>query len=131
MSLFIGDFQCREDVIKAFTWTEDEFHFGDTPPSDQPPSDDFCIEVAAYVDENYQGRAFVLIKRGNELSEINGSHCSCHGLGGQWKEEPTTIDALKARIAGHGYILGQPDCTYDDKTANAELTIRAWLEAQA
>lgn len=50
----------------------------------------------SYVD--YSGEAFVLFKKGNQVLEVNGSHCSCYGLEGQWSPEPTTIEAIKSRI---------------------------------
>lgn len=32
------------------------------------------------------------------LYEVNGSHCSCYGLEGQWEEEETTVEALAYRL---------------------------------
>jgi hypothetical protein len=56
------------------------------------------ILLAYYEYVDYSGDAFVFIKRDNKLFEINGSHCSCFGLEGQWEEEETTIEALKYRL---------------------------------
>lgn len=56
------------------------------------------ILFASYDYENYSGRAFVLYKaKSGILFEVNGSHCSCYGLEGQWKPEETTWSALAMR----------------------------------
>ena len=56
------------------------------------------VLVATYTYEDYSGDAFVLLKRGDDLFEVNGSHCSCYGLEGQWDMEPTTKEAVLHRI---------------------------------
>lgn len=76
--------------------------------------DDFGIDKAAlegaevlvgsYTYEDYSGDAFVLLKRGDDLFEVNGGHCSCYGLSEdgqsttQWQLEPTSVDALIPRL---------------------------------
>lgn len=55
------------------------------------------ILLASYALEDYEGSAFVLFKRAGKLFEVNGSHCSCYGLEGQWEPEETTAEALLAR----------------------------------
>ena len=56
------------------------------------------ILFAAYTYENYSGEAFVLFEQDGKLFEVNGSHCSCYGLEGQWEPEETTIEALTYRL---------------------------------
>lgn len=78
--------------------------------------DDAALEgvtvlLASYTYEDYSGDAFVLFERGGKLYEVNGSHCSCHGLSEssyddatetQWQPEETSIDALRHRLEkGH------------------------------
>lgn len=66
------------------------------------------ILLAYYDNEDYEGYAFVLFKQDGKLYEVNGSHCSCHGLsessydGGntQWEPEETSIEALRLRRFG-------------------------------
>jgi hypothetical protein len=43
---------------------------------------------------DYDGWCFVLFKRAGKLYEVNGSHCSCYGLEGQWEPEETLVEAL-------------------------------------
>lgn len=82
------------------------------------------VLVASYDTPPYEGYAFVLIERGGELYEINGSHCSCYGLGEnsyyessgtQWSPEPVDTASLLHR-AQTGSIL-------DAETSNAVLAV--------
>ena len=56
------------------------------------------ILFASYGLDNYSGDAFVLFERDGQLFEVNGSHCSCYGLEGQWSPEDTTLEALEFRL---------------------------------
>lgn len=56
------------------------------------------ILFASYGYENYQGDAFVLFEQDGKLYEVNGSHCSCYGLEGQWDAEETTVEAIAHRV---------------------------------
>lgn len=90
---------------------------------------DFAIEAAAldgceillasYTYEDYDGSAYVLFRKDGKLYTVNGSHCSCYGLEGQWEPEPTTVEAelrITNRYRGSGYedqlrvVLGQLTC---------------------
>lgn len=139
MTLFLGHFKSREDVLEAFKVRDpNEWRFASQNTSEHPVDGSFDIVVAAYVDENYEGSAFVLIARGGKYFEINGSHCSCHGLEGQWNEEETTVEALKARIAGGGQFLthldpaevAEPVASYMAETVAAERAIREWVASR-
>lgn len=50
-----------------------------------------------YTYESYSGSAMVLYEKDGKLFEVNGGHCSCHGLEGQWSPEETTLEALYMR----------------------------------
>lgn len=80
---YIGQFDSPESVFKQFEV--------ETPPKGAK------ILIAAYTYEDYSGAAFVLYKQGGKLFEVNGWHCSCYGLEGQWEPEETTKAALKLR----------------------------------
>lgn len=56
------------------------------------------ILFATYTYENYSGDAWVLFEKGGELYEVNGGHCSCHGLEGQFEPEKTTLKELEHRL---------------------------------
>jgi len=56
------------------------------------------ILFASYSYQDYSGDAFVLFERDGKLYEVNGGHCSCYGLEGQFAPEETDIDVLKHRL---------------------------------
>lgn len=68
------------------------------PVSEKPEFQGVEILLASYSYENYSGDAFVFFRKGEKLYEVNGGHCSCYGLEGQWEPEETTVEALKHRI---------------------------------
>lgn len=56
------------------------------------------ILLAFYTYEDYSGDAFILFRKDKNLFEVNGGHCSCYGLEGQWEPEETTIESLEHRL---------------------------------
>lgn len=57
----------------------------------------YNVIVAAYDTGDYSGDAFVLLEKDGKYYEVNGSHCSCYGLEGQWELEESAELALKRR----------------------------------
>jgi hypothetical protein len=72
--------------------------------------DGYEVLLAYYSYEEYTGEAFVLLRKDGKLYEVNGSHCSCYGLEGQWEPEETTVASLTHRLdngqLGKGYGYG-------------------------
>jgi hypothetical protein len=68
---------------------------------------DVNILFASYTWLNYSGDAFVLFEKEGKLYEVNGYHCSCYGLEGQWEPEETNPQALKHRL--YEGRMGQDD----------------------
>lgn len=64
------------------------------------------ILLASYANECYSGSAFVLFRRDGSLFEVNGSHCSCYGLEGQWSPEETSVAELRHRVKNGGLGSG-------------------------
>lgn len=58
------------------------------------------ILFGSYSYESYSGDAFVLFRdnRDGKLYEVNGGHCSCYGLEGQWNPEEVVISELHHRL---------------------------------
>lgn len=56
------------------------------------------ILFASYGQANYSGEAWVLFEQNNLLFEVNGGHCSCYGLEGQWKPEEVCLEELENRL---------------------------------
>lgn len=93
---YVGDYADRDDVAKDFQvgtgnrWGGDFVMAADFPTDEQ-------ILYARYESYGYEGSAFVLFERDGKLYEVNGSHCSCYGLEGQWEPEETSWAALAMR----------------------------------
>lgn len=73
------------------------------------------ILFASYGYANYSGNAFVLFEKEGKLFEVNGGHCSCYGLEGQFDPEETTLEALRHRLIEGK--MGQDDYS-DNEFAN-------------
>jgi len=56
------------------------------------------ILFASYSRANYSGNAWVLFEQDGKLYEVNGSHCSCYGLEGQWEPEEVSLKELEHRL---------------------------------
>lgn len=79
-------FHDRADIAHEFKVPEAEL------PSDEQ------ILFAGYSYENYSGSAVVLFYNNDgKLCEVNGGHCSCYGLEGQWTPEETSWEAIAMR----------------------------------
>lgn len=63
------------------------------------------VLLASYTYEDYEGSAFVLFRKNGKLFEVNGGHCSCYGLEGQWEPEETSVESLKHRLEHDTYYF--------------------------
>lgn len=84
------------------------------------------VLFASYGQDNYSGDAFVLFEKDGELFEVNGGHCSCYGLEGQFKPEATTLEALAHRLTAG--TMGTD--SYSDNEFAKELKTFIGLEQQ-
>lgn len=82
--IYFENFTCVDDVIKEYCISEKEMQ-------------NVEIIYAAYNTPDYEGYSQVIFIRDRKLYEVNGSHCSCSGLEGQWLPEETTLAALMFR----------------------------------
>lgn len=103
-------FQQEERMMSIYLndWAPDHNYNGtglDGVKSDFKIGDDALVGVeiilASYTYEDYSGDAFVLFRKDGQLFEVNGGHCSCYGLEGQWEPEETSVEALRHRLAGN------------------------------
>ena len=58
---------------------------------------------SAYEDENYEGNALVIYERNGYVFEVQGAHCSCYGLEGQWDPEETSWETLYKQLSRSDY----------------------------
>jgi hypothetical protein len=73
---------------------------------------------AEYGGAAYRGDAYVCYRIGDKYYTVQGGHCSCYGLEGQWEPEEYTKDLfipiLKRRIESNRYYSDSP--SYDKAT---------------
>ena len=84
MSIYLDLFKSNYDIIREYSAPADAL-------------DGAEILLAIYEYQDYEGYSFVLYKKDGKLFEVNGSHCSCNGLEGQWEPEETSWAALAKR----------------------------------
>ena len=87
--MYLDNFKNKQDVLEAFS-DRDSNSFIDLSKCN--------ILFAYYGYEDYSGLSFVLYEQDGKLYEVNGSHCSCNGLEGQWSPEEVTIEQLQHRL---------------------------------
>lgn len=93
--VYINDWSSKEDVVRDF-----EGYFFDEEKLEKTLKDyeDVNILLASYGQANYSGEAWVLFEQNGKLYEVNGGHCSCYGLEGQWSEEEVLLEELEHRL---------------------------------
>ena len=96
MSVFLGQWSGADDLRKDF-WDDDGYSYKEIKPY-AGELDGVNVLLAYYCYESYEGDAFVLFEKDGQLFEVNGGHCSCYGLEGQWEPEETTREALLKRL---------------------------------
>ncbi len=104
--MYMNIFTCKEDIVEEFDLLKDAL-------------DDCEILLAVYSYEDYSGSAFVLFEKDDLLYEVNGSHCSCYGLEGQWQPEIALVKELYHRVTEG--TLGRGDYSSGDNGFSKEL----------
>jgi hypothetical protein len=97
MSNYFENFKEVSDVIEQY----------------QAPADALegaTVHLAWYGYGSYCGDSLVIFEKDGKLFEVNGSHCSCSGLEGQWEPEETSWAALSKRDLS-GECDGSKDAT--------------------
>jgi len=85
MSIYLHCWSNEQYMLKSFGIKKEDL-------------DGFEVLLASYEMEGLDGYAFVLLKKDGQLFEVNGNHCSCFGLEGQWALEETSKEALLHRM---------------------------------
>jgi hypothetical protein len=96
MSVYLTNFSSNEDIIKNYEAPADAL-------------DGAIVHLAWYGYGSYDGSSIVIFEKDGKLWEVNGSHCSCYGLEGQWKPEETSWAALGMRDLDDKYTDGSSD----------------------
>jgi hypothetical protein len=85
MSIYLHEFENEQHILGSFEIEKESL-------------DGFEVLLASYYIEGFNGSAFVLLKKDGQLFEVNGNHCSCFDLEGQWELEETSKEALLHRM---------------------------------
>lgn len=107
MTKFLGSFEKIEDVVAWYSGGSNYHYDSDGKVRDEKTKkyieelNALNLIVAAYSEGSYDGEAFALFKKGDEIYEVNDCHCSCNGLA-NWEPELTTKDALLKRSDSYG-----------------------------
>lgn len=96
MSRYYDEFSSITDVNREFKCSVDDLK-------------DVEILFAAYTYEDYEGDAIVIFNKNNKMYMVEGGHCSCYGLEGQWGPVETTKETIEMRLdRGNNYgIFGR------------------------
>lgn len=81
MSIYIEEFKSNEDIIREYEAPADALDGAD-------------VLLAWYGYGSYCGDSLVIFRKDGKLYEVDGSHCSCFGLEGQWEPEETSVEAF-------------------------------------
>lgn len=99
--MFLENFDNKDDVAHQFALNAEDLK-------------GVKILFAVYNCGDYEGQAFVVFRKNRKLYEVNGSHCSCYGLEGQFEPEETNVKALTHRLekGALGYSLGGHEANF-------------------
>jgi len=99
-------FEDWEDVLiqfHDFGWGTDSQKIKDAFIAQNPEPDQ--VLLADYYTGNYEGDALVVYRQGDKYFTVEGSHCSCFGLEGQWKpeeyDEKTFSEMVGRKLGGY------------------------------
>lgn len=79
----------RSNFINNSSWSRHD------DPADLPELKDSEVLFAAYGGASYEGAAVVIFERDGQLYAVEGGHCSCYGLEGQWDPKKISWAYLK------------------------------------
>lgn len=82
--VYVQNFKDNDDIIIEYEAPKDAL-------------DGATVYLAWYGYGSYSGDSLVIFEKNGVLYEVNGSHCSCYGLEGQWEPEVTSWEALGMR----------------------------------
>jgi hypothetical protein len=91
--MFVQQFKTIQDIIDHYA-----------APTDALKGAKLYLAWYGYGD--YCGSSIVIFKKDGKLYEVNGSHCSCNGLEGQWEPEETSWSALAKRNWSNDHCEG-------------------------
>lgn len=80
----------QDDSVPGWKRVQEEFEI-DIPEPEE-------VIIADYDIDGYEGSANILYREGDKFFYVQGGHCSCYGLEGQWEPEEYSRDTLLGQI---------------------------------
>lgn len=114
---FVGDFTCISDLMERFNIV----------PSDL---DGCLVMLAWYGYGSYCGHAYVLFSKAGKLFDVEGSHCSCDGLVGQWDPVETCVEKLRRDLSTKSSLEDDSGYTGSRKARDVLAGIVIGLESR-
>jgi hypothetical protein len=90
--MYVAEFKNNEDVAEAYTRYDE-----DQKAVILKLLNESKVYLAWYGYGSYSGSSWVIYEHKGKLYEVNGGHCSCYGLEGQWDPEETDWRAIAMR----------------------------------
>lgn len=107
--MYLEEFKNNEDIISEYEAPADALDGAD-------------VLLAWYGYGSYCGDSLVIFRKERKLYEVNGGHCSCYGLEGQWTPEETSAAALAKRTF-YGSYDGEEELEAELKKLIANLEV--------
>lgn len=115
----LAEFAGSDQIQDLIRWdAESEFETGAGHLKDV----EFLIAYKSVGNWGCDSSAFYLARRGNDVFEVHGSHCSCHGFEGQWDEEPITSLESFMTLMDRSWLGG-----YDSNPDGNQMAIKERL----
>jgi hypothetical protein len=84
--IYFDNWKTEADMLDDFKITKDKVK-------------GFKVIFAVYAYGSYCGDAYVLLRKDKKYFVVEGSHCSCYGLEGQWNAVETALGAFRKEKA--------------------------------
>lgn len=89
-----------QDLFATWADVQKEYDMKEKEPDE--------VLVAFYGYESYSGSSVVMYRNGESYFIVEGSHCSCYGLEGQWNPEEYNSKELFLKILEKRSFYGDP-----------------------
>ena len=111
--MYYGNFENWEDVLSSFEVDASELK-------------EVIPLFASYDTECYEGKALVVYVHDGKVMMVEGSHCSCYALEGQWSPEEMPPEAMIHIINEGNYDTYFTDHTEELIEQMRTLSIKNW-----
>jgi len=127
--VYLNNFTSKEDIAEEFSGERFEYN----PKAKAGGRADILgqletVHLAWYGDGDYCGDALVIYENGGKLYHVEGGHCSCYGLEGQWDPTETTWKAVGMIVKARIDVLSEYSSGYEGEKQMAERLLNLCVE---